>query len=278
MVISLLSAILTLLAPSPPVCASSPSGRRRNATAPFSAASSRCRRWSHAHTAGLDAFLCNWRRGKENHMTLACRYSGIQETNVDVAEWRLTLGCSRLKCLQKRPTQRQTSCHLGAVCAGVSWFHPGNAPVEIIHIMALHAKNELYYLSLSLCYIHMLITLMAWSSLLLSFSSLSFCRPSSSSFPLLSRSIRSLRSRLSLSCGSSVTQILIQHDFIIIIRRPSTTEPTRGWYTPSIFLPVSWNILLFFLSSSNIFLLSSVCSSRRFRASASRSALDRNLG
>lgn len=46
---------------------------------------------------------------------------------------------------------------------------------------------------------------MAWSSLLLSFSSLSFCRPSSSSFPLFSRSIRSLRSRLSLSWGSSVT-------------------------------------------------------------------------
>ena len=53
---------------------------------------------------------------------------------------------------------------------------------------------------------------------------------------------------------------------------------TRGWYTPIIFLPMSWNILLFFLSSSNILLLSSVCSSLRFRASASRSSFERNLG
>lgn len=45
---------------------------------------------------------------------------------------------------------------------------------------------------------------MAWSSLTLSFSSLSFCRPSSSSLPLFSRSIRSLLSRLSRSWGSSV--------------------------------------------------------------------------
>ena len=52
---------------------------------------------------------------------------------------------------------------------------------------------------------------MAWSSLPLSFSSLSFCLPSSSSFPLFSRSIRSLRSRLSLSCGSSVTDSLIYY-------------------------------------------------------------------
>lgn len=50
-------------------------------------------------------------------------------------------------------------------------------------------------------------TLMAWSSLPLSFSSLSFCLPSSSSVPLFSRSIRSRRSRRSLSCGSSVTDV-----------------------------------------------------------------------
>lgn len=49
-------------------------------------------------------------------------------------------------------------------------------------------------------------TLIAWSSLLLSFSTLSFWRSSLSSFPLFSRSMRSLLSRLSLSCGSSVSE------------------------------------------------------------------------
>lgn len=47
---------------------------------------------------------------------------------------------------------------------------------------------------------------------------------------------------------------------------------------PSIFLPKSWNCFLFFLSSSSIFWRSSTSCCRRFRASASRSAFERNLG
>lgn len=54
--------------------------------------------------------------------------------------------------------------------------------------------------------------------------------------------------------------------------------PLVVWYTPIIFLPISWNILLFFRSSSINFRFSSVSCSLRFRASASRSAFDRNLG
>lgn len=81
------------------------------------------------------------------------------------------------------------------------------------------------------------LTLMAWSSLLLSFSSLSFCRPSSFSFPLLSRSIRSLRSRLSLSWGSSVNP----HGQLLSIctqtqcRQPN--EPVADNTHPSFFSP-----------------------------------------
>ena len=49
-------------------------------------------------------------------------------------------------------------------------------------------------------------------------------------------------------------------------------------HIPIIFLPVSWNTLLFFLSSSIVFFFSSVCCSLRLMASASRSAFVRNLG
>lgn len=54
--------------------------------------------------------------------------------------------------------------------------------------------------------------------------------------------------------------------------------PHRTEDKPSIFLPRSWNCFLFFLSSSSIFWRSSTSCCRRFRASASRSALERNLG
>lgn len=56
----------------------------------------------------------------------------------------LTLGCSRLMCLQKHPTQTQTSCHSGDVFSGVSWGLPGNAPVKIRfckwHDSKMHAE------------------------------------------------------------------------------------------------------------------------------------------
>ncbi len=48
--------------------------------------------------------------------------------------------------------------------------------------------------------------------------------------------------------------------------------------SPSIFLPMSWNILRFFRSSSCCLRRSSVSCSLRLMASASRSALDKNLG
>lgn len=44
---------------------------------------------------------------------------------------RLTLGCSRLKCLQKHPTQTQTSCRSGDEFSCVFSPRPGNAPAKI---------------------------------------------------------------------------------------------------------------------------------------------------
>lgn len=65
------------------------------------------------------------------------------------------------------------------------------------------------------------------------------------------------------------------HNITLVIFK---TTPPGVWYTPIIFLPISWNILLFFRSSSINFRFSSVSCSLRFRASASRSAFDRNFG
>lgn len=110
-----------------PACVSSPSGHHRNVTAPSSAASSQCRRWSLVHTAVPDAFLCNW----ETDMQSACCFTheDIPAEQCVYPCW-LTLGCSRLTCPQKHPTQTQTSCHSGDVFSGVSWVRPDNAPVE----------------------------------------------------------------------------------------------------------------------------------------------------
>lgn len=131
-------------------------------------------------------------------------------------------------------------------------------------------------------------TLMAWSSLLLSFSSRIFCLPSSSSVPLVSRSMRSRRSLRSRSWGSSGEQgkdlRVAQHPPTRLGRLPggfqhSPLHPAgRDDTLPSIFLPISWNCFLFFLSSSSSRCRSSTSCCRRRKASASRSALDRNLG
>lgn len=75
----------------------------------------------------------------------------------------------------------------------------------------------------------------------------------------------------------STTELQLQSKFLLL-HNFSPSFLLRIENKPSIFLPKSWNCFLFFLSSSSIFWRSSTSCCRRFRASASRSALERNLG
>ena len=134
-----LCVLLTLPAPSPPACASSPSGRHRNVTALFSAASSRCQRWSLVRTAAHGASLCIcqavWGQcAVQTLKTKQKRTASVREAHV-VTMHLLTSGCSRPRCLQKRPTQTQTSCRSGGEFSGASWAHLGNAPVKIRYLI-----------------------------------------------------------------------------------------------------------------------------------------------
>lgn len=93
---------------------------------------------------------------------------------------------------------------------GTKWLEVQS--VFVLIVAGKHKSSSNVDIKLKMAFMRRIIlerrkTLMAWSSLLLSFSTLSFWRSPSSSFPLFSRSMRSLRSRLSLSCGSSVSHI-----------------------------------------------------------------------
>lgn len=185
-------------------------------------------------------------------------------------------------CLPTRPTQRQTCGRSGAACVSASSLLPGNAPAgrrsagREPRSLSPHHRPSANLDGVKLFALVFLLTDLLPALLILR----------AVGFPLHALAALPALTLLGVFWGAGEGSQRQAHPpqpglggsggpaLVLLSQADRSGDDTL----PSIFLPISWNCFLFFLSSSSSRCRSSTSCCRRRKASASRSALDRNFG